>query len=149
MSRWQATGMYLRRSRTELARAAACIARTSATTSRESICSTCQSPRLPSLAAEQDHRDVVGAAAVERGEHEVVDAFLRREVLARQHARDDGVVDFLGEAVGAEHHLVARLERARDRLDTEALRVRHAERLRHDVAVRVRAGLLRADRTLL
>ena len=77
-----------------------------------------------------------------------IHAFLRAAVVVREHVGDAAVVDFLGEAVAAQQQLHARAQFAGHGLDVELVRVGHAQRLRHHVAVRMAARLFGADRAL-
>src|SRR5690606_29442817 len=99
-------------------------------------------------APDEDHGDVVRAAAVERGGDQLVNAFLGAAVQPRQDRRDPRVVHFLGKAVAAQQQLHAHAELAGHGLHVQLARVGDAERLGHDVAVRVAARLLDADRAL-
>jgi len=79
----------------------------------------------------------------------VIHAFLRRQFRLRQQGRDRRVVHFFGQAVAAQQDLEARAQLAGNGLDLEVLRVGHAERLRHHIAMRVGARLFRRDCALV
>src|ERR1700733_10506498 len=95
----------------------------------------------PSTIANQNHRHVVRATAIQSSENQMIDALLRRQLAACENRGDLIVIDFFGQSVRAQKNLNARRERAADRFDIEILRIGHAERLRDDIAVRMRSCL--------
>lgn len=103
---------------------------------------------MPSVPTHQNHGDVVGTAAIECRNDQLINAFLCAEIAPRQGAFDLTVIDLFGQAITAQQQLHARLQLAADRLHSQIFGVSDTERLGHHVAMRMAARLLRRDRTL-
>jgi hypothetical protein len=96
----------------------------------------------PAANPDQYDADVVAAARVQRGQQQVVDAFLGGEVGARQYRGDPGIGQFFAQAIAAQQELRAPFQRIPVGFGTQCRRRGDAERLRDTIAPgRRRAGL--------
>lgn len=60
--------------------------------------------------ADQDHGDIVRAAAIKGGEDQLIDAFLGGQFRSRQQRADFRIADLLGQAIATQQDLHAGAE---------------------------------------